>query len=97
MRIDIRAVYDDVDHRMLPVRVEGDIVQQILHNRMQTACADILVLFVCPEREFCDFAQSVLGKAEVHVVRLQKRGILLGHRVLRLRQDRVEVVLGEVL
>ena len=30
----------------------------------------ILILFVCAEREFCNFAQRVFGKAQVHVVGL---------------------------
>ena len=85
MRINILTVNHNIDQRMLAVRIERNIIQQILHHGVQTACADILILFICPERILCNLSQSVLCERQVYVVRTEQCRVLFCYGIVRLR------------
>ena len=75
--------------------VEGDLLQDLLDDRVQPARPDVLGAGVDLGRQPGHLAQPVFGELEVHAFGRQQGGVLLGQRVLRLGQDRVEVFFGQ--
>ena len=67
------------------------------HHRVQPARADVLHALVHQRGDARDLGDAVGGEVELRPLGLDERGVLLGERVLRLRHDADEVLLGERL
>ena len=51
-----------VDSGLDPVRVEGNIVKQVLHDRMQPTRADVFCVFIDDLRKFRNLFERIDGK-----------------------------------
>src|SRR5262249_25527040 len=66
---------------------EGDLLQQLLENRVQPPRADILGRFVHARGKGGDLLNGVVGERELDALSVEQRLILLDQRVLGLLQD----------
>src|SRR2546426_8563249 len=78
-------------------RVERDLVEQALHHRVEAPCTDVLGPLVHLGRDARDLGDGVVAEDELHALGVEERRVLTGERVLGLREDADEVVLGERL
>jgi hypothetical protein len=62
---------------------EADVLEQLLHHRLQAAGADILDLAVHLGGDAGDGADAVVGEADVDAFGGDQRAILLGEARLR--------------
>ena len=88
---DIGRVNREIDHRMLAVGVERNIVQQVFQHRVQSAGADILLIFIGKVRIFGDLVKRLIGKRQANIVRRQQCRVLLRDGIFRLGQNRFEI------
>jgi len=75
--------------------LERDLVEQLLHHRVQSARADVLGPFVHDGREVGDAANRVVGKREVDPLGVHQRGVLLDQRAARLGENADELLFAE--
>ena len=88
----IIAVDRHIHVRHIAARVEGDILQHLFKQRMQAARADILAGFVFLLRGLRQRVQRGFLKVQMHVIDGQQRLVLAGQRVIRLAQNRLEIL-----
>src|SRR4029078_12620621 len=87
-----------VDHEFLAGfvgGVEGNLVENALHHRAETAGADILDIRVPLDRNIGNGLDGVAGEVEVDAFGLHQRDILPDQASLRLGEDAAEIVAGE--
>ena len=88
----------DRDRRLAELgRLERQIVEHALHDRVQPAGADVLHARVHQRRDARDLGDRVGADVERHLLRREQRRVLLGQRVLGLGQDADEVLIGQRL
>ena len=98
MRADVIAIDGQFDRRHVRVAsVEGDVLQQLLEDRVQAAGADVLRSLVGSEGGLGDGLNGAVLEGQQHVVHGQQGLVLQRKRVVRLSQDALEVLTGQGL
>src|SRR5947208_11581073 len=72
--------------------VEGDLLQEPLHDRVEPPCPDVLRARVHLHRNVRDRLHRIRRELESHLLRPQQLRVLLEQRVLRFRQDADEIL-----
>src|SRR5437667_1138187 len=73
-------------------RVERDLLQQPLHDRVEPPGADVLRARVHPHRDLRDRLHRIRREPERHLLRPEELRVLRDQRVLRFRQDADEIL-----
>src|SRR6266850_4652768 len=73
-------------------RVERDLLEELLHHRVQTPGADVLRARVHLHRDLRDRLHRLRGEPEGHLFRLQELHVLRDQRVPRLGKNADEIV-----
>ena len=76
-------------------RGEADLLQKLLHHRVQPARADILDRLIDVGRELGQLVDRVGLELELDLLSRQQRLVLLDQASLGLGQDAAEIILGE--
>src|SRR6267143_1230081 len=72
--------------------VEGDLLEELLHDRVQAPCADVLRARVDLHRDLRDRLHRLRCEPEAHPLRSEELRILPEQRVSRFRQDADEIL-----
>ena len=76
-------------------RIEGEVFQDALQDRIEAAGADVFGLGIHAGGDVGDGGEGVLGEGDVDAFGLEERGVLSDEGLPRLGQDAAEVILGE--
>lgn len=86
----------DGDVLVLKVRrIEGEVFQDALQDRIEAAGADVFGLGIHAGGDVGDSGEGVFGEGDVDAFGLEERGVLADEGLPRLGQDAAEVILGE--
>ena len=87
------------DERVAPalLGLETDVLEQLLHHRLEPARADILDRFVDLGGDAGERLDAVLGEGDGDALGVEKRLILLGQAGAGGREDADEILLGQRL
>ena len=77
--------------------LEADVLEQLLHHRLQPPRADILDRFVHLGGDAGERLDAVVGEVDRHALGAEQRLILLGQAGAGRRQDADEILLGQRL
>ena len=84
----------DLDVLLLQVGAfEGDLLEQLFHDGVQPARADVLGGLVDAGGELGDVFQRVVGEDQADAFGFEQRRVLLDQRVLRFLEDADEILL----
>ena len=95
MLLYIILIYNHLDERMLAAGVEGNVVQNGLHNSVKPACSDVFAAFVGAAGIMRNGGKRIVRKLQRNVIRFKQRRVLLCNRMLRLGKDSFVILLGE--
>ena len=73
-------------------RVKRNISQNLFHDGVKTAGADVLVVGIDFLGESGNFLKAVISKAQAHILRVQKSGILLCQGIVGFLEDAEEFI-----
>lgn len=76
-------------------RIEGEVFQDALQDRIEAAGADIFGLGIHAGGDVSDRGEGVLGEGDIDAFGLEERGVLADEGLPRLGQDAAEVIFGE--
>lgn len=76
-------------------RIEGEVFQDALQDRIEAAGADVFGLGIHARGDVGDSGEGVFGEGDVDAFGLEERGVLADEGLPRLGQDAAEVILGE--
>lgn len=76
-------------------RIEGEVFQDALQDRIEAAGADVFGLGIHAGGDVGDGGEGVFGEGDVDAFGLEERGVLADEGLPWLSQDAAEVILGE--
>lgn len=76
-------------------RIEGEVFQDALQDRIEATGADVFGLGIHAGGDVGDGGEGVFGEGDVDAFGLEERGVLADEGLPRLGQDAAEVILGE--
>ena len=76
-------------------RIEGEVFQDALQDRIEAAGADVFGLCIHAGGDVGDGGEGVFGEGDVDAFGLEERGVLADEGLPRFGQDAAEVILGE--
>lgn len=76
-------------------RIEGEVFQDALQDRIEATGADVFGLGIHTGGDVGDGGESVFGEGDVDAFGLEERGVLADEGLPRLGQDAAKVILGE--
>mgnify|MGYP002942642323 CR=1 FL=1 len=76
-------------------RIEGEVFQDALQDRIEATGADVFGLGIHAGGDVGDGGEGVFGEGDVDAFGLEERGVLADEGLPRLGQNAAEVILGE--